>query len=116
MATTLRIPRTEASAALRALRLMEDLAEGFATATAMLRGRPERFPAASVCFLGARVNRLLDRGGREPSFETVLKVMYDAGYRGDVYPAPRMWESSPTAVFPRYPFPESLTRMCEGGF
>ena len=61
-------------------------------------------------------NRLLGRDGKEPSFETVLKTMYDAGYRGDVYPAPWMWESSPTAVFPRYPFPKSLTAMCEGGF
>jgi hypothetical protein len=42
--------------------------------------------------------------------------MYESGYRGDVYPAPWMWESAPTAVFPRYPFPDSLKRVCEGGF
>jgi hypothetical protein len=95
---------------------LPDLAEGFRTVSAMLRCRPERYPVASVCFLGARANRLMDGAGREPSFETVLKVMYDSGYRGDVYPAPRMWESAPTAVFPRYPFPESLRRRCDGGF
>jgi hypothetical protein len=94
---------------------LPDLAEGFRTVSAMLRCRPERFPVASVCFLGARANRLADAHGREPSFETVLKVMYDSGYRGDVYPAPRMWESA-TAVFPRYPFPESVKRFREGGF
>ena len=94
---------------------LADLAEGFGTVAAMLRSRPERYPVASVSFLGARANRLLDARGREPSFEKVLKVMYEAGYRGDVYPAPAMWESA-TAVFPRYPFPDSLSRMCEGGF
>ena len=78
--------------------------------------RASGFPVASVCFLGARANRLLDADGREPSFETVLKVMYGAGYRGDVYPAPWMWESAPTAMFPRYPFPDSLKRVCEGGY
>ena len=95
---------------------VDDLAEGFGTVAAMLRSRPERYPVASVSFLGARANRLLDVRGREPSFETVLKVMYGSGYRGDVYPAPKMWESAPTAVFPRYPVPESLTRRCEGGY
>jgi hypothetical protein len=95
---------------------LADLAEGFGLVTAMLRCRPERFPVASVSFLGARANRLLDADGQEPSFETVLKVMYDSGYRGDVYPSPQMWNSAPTAVFPRYPFPESLTRRCEGGY
>ena len=38
-----------------------------------------------------------------------------AGYRGDVYPAPRMWETA-TGVFPRYPFPETVKQMCEGGY
>ena len=94
----------------------EDLSGGFRVATAMLQCRPDRFPVASVCFLGARANRLLDAGGREPSFETVLQVMYNAGFRGDVYPSPRMWDSAPTAVFPRYPFPEGLKQICEGGY
>lgn len=94
----------------------EDLSAGFKIVTAMLNGRRDRWPSASVCFLGARANRLVDAHGHEPSFETVLDAMYHAGYRGDVYPAPWMWESAPAGVFPRYPFPESLKQMCEGGF
>ena len=94
----------------------QDLAAGFRMITAMLRGRPERLPIASVCFLGARANRLLDDHGHEPSFETVLSLMYESGFRGDVYPAPWMWESAPKGVFPRYPFPEGFKQMCEGGF
>jgi hypothetical protein len=93
-----------------------DLSAGFRIISAMLRGRPDRLPVASVCFLGANANRLTDDQGHEPSFETVLKLMYDAGYRGDVYPAPWMWESGPKGVFPRYPFPESFRQMCDGGF
>ena len=93
----------------------DDLSAGFRIVSAMLEGRTERLPVASVCFLGARANRLLDHRGHEPSFETVLHHMYKAGYRGDVYPAPRMWESA-TGVFPRYPFPETVTQRCEGGF
>lgn len=94
----------------------DDLAQGFGTITHMLQCRPDRRPAASVSFLGARANRLLDHEGREPSFESVLGAMYGAGYRGDVYPAPWMWESATTAMFPRYPFPETLKQMCEGGY
>ena len=71
---------------------------------------------ASVCFLGARANKLIDPRGQEPSFETVLRTMYDGGYRGDVYPAPWMWDSAPAGVFPRYPFPDSFKQMCDGGF
>ena len=94
----------------------DDLAQGFRTITHMLERRPDRLPAASVCFLGARANRLIGHEGREPSFESVLNVMYSAGYRGDVYPAPWMWESATTAMFPRFPFPETLKQMCEGGY
>ena len=96
--------------------MLDDLSAGFRIATAMLRCRADRSPAASVCFLGARANLLLDAAGREPSFETVLQIMYNAGFRGDVYPAPRMWDSAPTVVFPRYPFPQSLKQLCEGGY
>jgi hypothetical protein len=95
---------------------LQDLSAGFRLVAAMIRGHPQRHPAASVCFLGARANRLIDGRGQEPSFETVLGAMYEAGYRGDVYPAPWMWESGPTAVFPRYPFPDTFRQMCEGGF
>lgn len=95
---------------------LEHLATGFKTIAAMLHGRPDRLPVASVCFLGARANQLLDGSRKEPSFETVLSTMYRSGYRGDVYPAPWMWESAPKGVFPRYPFPDSFKNMCDGGF
>ena len=93
-----------------------DLACGFRKVCAMLHDRPDRLPVASVCFLGARANRLIGTNGHEPSFESVLETMYEAGYRGDVYPAPWMWESASSCVFPRYPFPDSFKHMCEGGF
>ena len=95
---------------------VEDLSSGFQTACAMLDCRPDRYPVASVCFLGARANKLVDSNGDEPSLETVLQVMYNAGYRGDVYPAPWMWETAPTPVFPRYPFPETFNLVRQGGY
>ena len=73
-------------------------------------------PTASVCFLGAHANRLENETGHEPTFEAVLRTMHDAGFVGDVYPALWMWESAPTAVYARYPFPASLDTMREGGF
>lgn len=93
-----------------------DLARGFETVSKMLAGRRERGPVATVSFIGAKSNRLVDETGAEPSFETVLRTMYDAGYRGDVYPSLGMWEMAPTAVFASYPFPESLKVMREGGY
>ena len=95
---------------------LEDLSRGFATVAKMLRGRRERLPVATVSFLGAKSNKLVDADGGEPSFESVLRVMYDAGYRGDVYPSLQMWELAPTGVFASYPFPESLDVMRKGGF
>lgn len=94
---------------------LDDLARGFQTVVNMLQGRRERQPVATVSFQGARSNRLVDADGREPSFETVLKTMFDAGFRGDVYPSPQMWSMAEVGVFPTYPFPESLERMREGG-
>jgi hypothetical protein len=94
---------------------LEDLSRGFATITKMLRGRRERLPVASVSFLNARANRLLGPDGREPSFESVLRTMYQAGFRGDVYPAPALWHFGHVGVFPSYPFPEGLERMRQGG-
>ncbi len=94
---------------------LEDLSRGFATVAKMLRDRRVRLPVASVSFLGAKSNRLTGPPG-EPSFESVLRVMYDAGYRGDVYPSLSMWELAPTGVFASYPFPESLDVMRKGGF
>jgi hypothetical protein len=61
---------------------------------------------ASVSFLGAKSNRLVGPEGQEPSFESVLRTMFNAGYRGDVYPCFGMWELAPTGAFACYPFPE----------
>jgi hypothetical protein len=97
--------------------VLDDLARGFQTVTKMLAGRRERWPVTSVSFLGAKSNRLIEKpGGPEPSFESVLRVMYESGYRGDVYPSLGMWELAPTGVFASYPFPESLDAMRTGGF
>jgi hypothetical protein len=93
---------------------LDDLERGFRTISKMLNNRHERMPSSSVSFLGARSNKLLDEHGKEPSFEQVLRSMYTAGWRGDVYPALSMWESAPTGVFATYPFPDSLDRMREG--
>jgi hypothetical protein len=95
---------------------LADLSCGFRKISAMLRDRPDRLPVASVSFLSARANKLIGPSGHEPSFECVLEAMYNAGYRGDVYAAPWMWESAQACVFPRYPFPDSFKHMCEGGF
>lgn len=93
---------------------VQDLARGFQTVVKMLRGRRERLPVASVSFLGARSNRLIGPDGEEPSFETVLRIMHSAGFRGDVYPSPQMWGVGHIGVFPSYPFPEGVDRMREG--
>lgn len=93
---------------------LHDLSRGFKTITKMLRDRRERAPVASVSFLSAKANRLLDHNLREPSFEAVLKTMYESGFRGDVYTAPEMWEFGHVGVFPSYPFPEGLDRMRAG--
>lgn len=92
----------------------EDLAKGFRTVSKMLKERRERWPAAAVSFLNAKANRLVGADGREPAFETVLRTMFDAGFRGDVYTAPAMWRFGHVGVFPSFPFPESLERMRGG--
>jgi hypothetical protein len=96
---------------------LDDLGRGFQTITKMLQGRRERLPVASVSFLGARSNKLSvsEKNPAPPSFEAVLKTMYQAGYRGDVYTAPSMWNLGHVGVFPSYPFPEGLSAMREGG-
>lgn len=93
---------------------VQDLSRGFQTITKMLLGRRERLPVASVSFLNAKANRLLDADGREPAFETVLRTMYDAGFRGDVFTSPAMWRVGHVGVFPSYPFPEGLEEMRKG--
>ena len=95
---------------------LDDLATGFKLVAEMIRTRTQRLPSATVSFLGARSNTLCDNAGHEPSFESVLKTIYDAGYHGDVYPAPAMWACAPVGVYARYPFPPSLDRMRDGGF
>jgi hypothetical protein len=94
---------------------IEDLARGFSTIGKMLHARPDRTPVASVSFLNAKANRLLGPDHREPTFETVLRTMYNSGFRGDVYPAPGSWKFGAVGVFPTYPFPESLEEMRLGG-
>ncbi len=95
---------------------LDNLSHGFRLVTEMIRRKTERLPTASVSFLGANANKLVDEGGHEPSFEKVLRTMHEAGFSGDVYPAPFMWEMGDTALFARYPFPESLNKMREGGY
>lgn len=58
----------------------------------------------------------MNEKGEEPSFEAVLRTMYDAGFRGDAYPSLGMWQLAPTGVFASYPFPASLKVMRSGGF
>jgi hypothetical protein len=95
-----------------------DLSRGFRTITKMLQGRSERLPVCSVSFLGARSNRLINGGGpraeHEPSFESVLKTMHEAGFRGDIYPSPQLWNHGHIGVFPHYPFPAGIERMRAG--
>ena len=93
---------------------LQDLSRGFATITKMLRDRRDRQPVATVSFLGARSNRLINEKGSEPSFERVLRTMYQSGYRGDVYPAPALWSKGDVGVFATYPFPEGVERMRQG--
>jgi hypothetical protein len=95
---------------------LSDLAQAFEVVGKMIRGNPQRTPTASVSFLGARANTLVDKDGREPSFESVLRTMYEAGYMGDVYPSPAMWHAAPIGVYTRYPFGETLDRLRTGGF
>jgi hypothetical protein len=94
---------------------VEHLGSAFRIIAEMLRHRSSRLPSTSVSFLGARANALVDARGAEPSFETVLRTMYEAGYYGDVYPTFSMWSKSDVRVYPRYPFPATLDQMREGG-
>ncbi len=95
---------------------VQDLAAAFRIVGEMIEHKPGRVPSASVSFLGARANRLLDHDGREPSFETVLAAMHESGYHGDVYPSPAMWQLKKLAMYPRYPFSAALDDLRRGGF
>jgi hypothetical protein len=98
--------------------VVDDLKRGFRKVAQMVETRYDRLAVASVSFLGAKSNRLVISASdmREPSFETVMRTMFESGYRGDVYPSLRMWEIAPTGVFANYPFPDSLKTMRSGGF
>ena len=63
---------------------LEDLARGFRTVTKMLAGRRERWPVASVSFLGAKSNLVVESKVTEPTLQTDQRLMFEAGYRGDV--------------------------------
>lgn len=93
---------------------LRDLSQGFRVITQLLRHHTEWQPTATVSFLEGRANRVVDADGVEPSLESVLRTMYEAGYTGDVFPAPAMFEAAPTAFFSRYPFPASLEQMRNG--
>lgn len=95
---------------------LEDLSQSFRIVAEMIGRKNDRLPSASVSFLDARANSLAGKDGQQPSFESVLRVMYEAGYNGDVYPPTSMWRVAPISVFARYPFPQSLDVMRGGGF
>ncbi len=95
---------------------LKDLGHGFGLISQMIKRHTDWLPIATVSFLEGRANRIIDATGQEPSFESILRTMREAGYAGDVYPSPAMFEAAPTAVFSRYPFPDSLERMRTGGF
>ena len=94
----------------------EDLSQAFRIIAEMIERKSSRYPSASVSFLDAAANMLRDKEGNEPSFETVLRTMYDAGYHGDVYPSPSMWNAGNIGLYPRYPFSSALEQMRGGGF
>lgn len=93
---------------------LHDLSRGFKTVSKMLRDRRDRHPVATVSFLNAKANRLVGADGREPSFEAVLRTMFESGFRGDVYTSPDMWKFGNVGVFPSYPFPPGVDRMRAG--
>jgi hypothetical protein len=95
---------------------LADLSSAMSTVVEMVRRKSERLPSCSVSFLEAHANVLVDQQGQTPTFETVLRTMYEAGYTGDVYPSPGMWRNASTGLFARYPFPDSLDVRREGGF
>ncbi len=93
---------------------IDDLYRGFRTVSKMLADRRDRVPAAAVSFLNAKANRLQGPDKLEPTFESVLRTMFNAGFRGDVYTSPSMWKFGHVGVFPTYPFPEAVDRMRGG--
>jgi hypothetical protein len=95
---------------------IDHLSHAFEIVAEMIAHNPRRLPSASVSFLGARANALVDNHGVEPPFEKVLSTIYDAGYTGDIYPPPALWQIREVGVFARYPFPRALDDLRAGGF
>ena len=95
---------------------IDHLSHAFEIVAEMIAHNPRRLPSASVSFLGARANALVDIDGAEPPFEKVLSTIYDAGYTGDIYPPPALWQIGEVGVFARYPFPRALDDLRAGGF
>lgn len=95
---------------------LQNLRTAFKVVSEMVNSRSNRRPSASVSFLDARANRLVGADGDEPSFEAVLDAMHQAGYTGDVYPAPSMWRAGAVGLYPRYPFAAALNQLRAGGF
>lgn len=94
---------------------LDDVEMAFRIVSQMIRHHSNRQPSASVSFLDAQANRLIDRNGHEPSLESVLRTMHTAGYTGDVFPPPSMWRVAPVGVYARYPFPSTLDTVRRGG-
>jgi hypothetical protein len=95
---------------------MDHLSHALKIVAEMIAHNPRRLPSASVSFLGARANALVNGAGEEPTFETVLRAMHNAGYSGDVYPPPALWRVSDVGLFARYPFASCLDDLRAGGF
>jgi hypothetical protein len=95
---------------------VQHLGSAFKIVADMISHNPRRLPSASVSFLGARANALVDTVGKEPSFEAVLRAMHSAGYTGDVYPPASLWTVRDVGLYARYPFAPALDRLRSGGF
>jgi len=95
---------------------IDHLSHAFEIVAEMIAHNSRRLPSASVSFLGARANALVDIDGIEPPFEKVLSTIYEAGYTGDIYPPPALWQIRAVGVFARYPFPRALDDLRAGGF
>ncbi len=79
---------------------LADIYRGFRTISSMVDGRRDRLPIASVSFLGAKANRVLDEHGVEPSLDAMVKAMHTAGFEGDLYPPPTMRAGAVRPVYP----------------
>ena len=95
---------------------LDDLLDGFTIVSEMVRRKTRRMPSAPGSFLGAHTNAPVDENGQDQPSKLCYEPSNRGGYTGDVYPATLMWESAPTSVYARYPFPASIETMRHGGF